>query len=61
SVVRQELASPHTHQARKTARALQRAHVFAAQKQCFCLERLSALKEFEMRYAISNSVKARAS
>ncbi|WP_155106070.1 hypothetical protein, partial [Gardnerella vaginalis] len=24
------------------ARALQRAHVFAAQKQCFCLERLSA-------------------
>ncbi|EPI50131.1 hypothetical protein HMPREF1576_01135, partial [Gardnerella pickettii JCP7719] len=37
---------------------ISRAHVFAAQKQCFCLERLSALKELEMHYAISSSVKS---
>ncbi|RDW95517.1 hypothetical protein gvb04_06050 [Gardnerella vaginalis] len=48
--MRQELASPPTHQIgiaqhqiRDIARALQRAHVFAAQKQCFCFKRLSAL------------------
>ncbi|PMC45200.1 hypothetical protein CJ214_05450 [Peptoniphilus lacrimalis] len=29
---------------RQIARALQRAHVFAAQKQCFCLELLSESK-----------------
>ena len=35
-----------------------RANVFATQKQCFCLEWLSALKELKTRYAISSSVKA---
>ncbi|KXA18389.1 hypothetical protein HMPREF3216_00553 [Gardnerella vaginalis] len=31
-----------SYKTRQIVRALQRAHVFAAQKQCFCLERLSA-------------------
>ncbi|RFT24794.1 hypothetical protein CG392_05960 [Gardnerella vaginalis] len=37
-----------------TVRALRRANVFAAQKQCFCLKRLSAPNYLLARFGMKN-------